>query len=297
VKRANQKQSLHDPPYLAHPAFGNDREKEKMTRLGQPFRRRAVLAQLGAFAVILLVWKIPVINPIKLLVVLFHEMWHVLAALATGGMALGIAIDPGGAGVTLGMGGERAVILAAGYVGSFLMGAILWTVTAIWESDEVWLVLFFFSLATLLFGWLSESSAFYAYATVAAILVCPFLMPAEMQKFLLRLVGTASCLYPVIDVAGELIQKQTQGFTVRGQPVGSDVMELAKITGLSPTLLTVLWVTVAVSMVVLMVTWCSKLEATQQVKRSLLRRRRPQPMYHPLYGPPTPDLVRLHRIE
>lgn len=128
-----------------HPALFEERREEYIRNAGLPFQRRSYLIQLTVFALVLAVWSIPVINPIKLLVVLFHEMSHVLAGYATGASIFGIAIDPGGAGVTLGMGGNRLLILVAGYIGSFAMGFCLYGLCATWKPGEVWLVLAAFS--------------------------------------------------------------------------------------------------------------------------------------------------------
>lgn len=75
------------------------------------------------------VWNIPgariLINPLKLLTIGFHELCHVVAALLTGGTILRVTIDPNVGGVTLVEGGWPTVILAAGYVGSAVIGAVL----------------------------------------------------------------------------------------------------------------------------------------------------------------------------
>jgi hypothetical protein len=263
-----------DRVFETHPAFAQERRARHLQRLRQPFRRRALLVQLGAFLLVLIIWKIPIINPVKLLVVLFHELSHVLAAYATGGVVFGIAVDPGGAGVTLGMGGDPVVIALAGYTGSLLIGALLCMLTAVWAPDEVWGVLLLLSLLSLAFGWLTELSAVFGIGTVMAMFFVPLVFSDAGQGFLLRLVATASCLYPVIDVAGEYFQAQAEGFNVRGQAVGSDVAELARLTGLPAGVLALAWAAAGLAVLAFVVAWTARKEADVAVKRSFLRRRR-----------------------
>ena len=69
---------------------------------------------LALAALVFALWQTPVALPLKLLVVLFHELAHGLAALATGGSieSLTVTADQGGLAVT--RGGSRFAILTRG---------------------------------------------------------------------------------------------------------------------------------------------------------------------------------------
>jgi hypothetical protein len=85
----------------------------------------AALLAFGALTVVL--WSSVVLLPLKLLVVLVHEIWHALAAIATGGKVDEIRLSADQSGLTLARGGSYVVVASAGYVGSSLTGAaLLW---------------------------------------------------------------------------------------------------------------------------------------------------------------------------
>lgn len=90
--------------------------------------RWGVVAGLLVFGLLtVLLWRSVVLLPLKLVVVLIHEIWHALAALLTGGRVEEIRLAADESGLTLARGGLYVVIASAGYVGSSLTGAaLLW---------------------------------------------------------------------------------------------------------------------------------------------------------------------------
>ncbi|KAA1468843.1 hypothetical protein DENSPDRAFT_863851 [Dentipellis sp. KUC8613] len=73
-------------------------------------------------------WTIPgariLINPLKLFAIGWHELCHVIVAIMTGGTILKLTIDPNLGGCTIVEGGHPPSILAAGYFGSTVLGAL-----------------------------------------------------------------------------------------------------------------------------------------------------------------------------
>ena len=89
-------------------------------------RRLKLLAGVGAFYIALwLLWYTPVIFPLKIFVVLLHEISHALAALASGGAVERIVLDMNQGGATYVLGGNSFLVLSAGYLGSLLWGLLL----------------------------------------------------------------------------------------------------------------------------------------------------------------------------
>ena len=292
-----------DSDYMNHAAFARERKEaaraEFLRGLHRPFRKRSLYIQLAMFVVVLVVWQAPVVNPIKMLVVVFHEISHVLAAYATGGVVFGIAIDPGGAGVTLGMGGNKFAIVAAGYVGSLLIGWALYSLSALWRPEEVWLCLCLLCAASLSFGLLNDFTEVFAFGAVFILFVGQIVFPEGLKKFLLRLIATTSCLYPVIDVAGEFLQGRPDGFVVQGKLAGSDVAQLASMLVLPAGLIATVWGVIGVFAVVYLVNWAADKDAEDIVKRSLLdpwHRRKSAKRFDPVYDPNDPSSVREYRI-
>ena len=71
-----------------------------------------------------------VLYPVTLLVTFLHELGHALGSVLTGGGVTGLQINPDGSGYTTTIGGNRAVILMGGYLGSALLGNLLFFIGA-----------------------------------------------------------------------------------------------------------------------------------------------------------------------
>ncbi|HEX2619235.1 MAG TPA: M50 family metallopeptidase, partial [Phototrophicaceae bacterium] len=93
------------------------------------FRRQALFLAMIALGVVYLLWNIPALDgliyPFRLFVSYVHEAGHSVTAIITGGSVIGFTISPDGSGVATTVGGTRALILPAGYLGAALFGAIL----------------------------------------------------------------------------------------------------------------------------------------------------------------------------
>ena len=88
---------------------------------------RKLLFLLGLTAWVVAIWLLwwsPVIYPVKLFVVLLHEVGHAGAAVLTGGTVQRIVVTPDQGGVCHCPGGNAFLTLSAGYLGSLLFGAL-----------------------------------------------------------------------------------------------------------------------------------------------------------------------------
>ena len=63
--------------------------------------------------------------PVIWLVAFLHETGHALGAIITGGEVVSLQINPDGSGLTTTRGGSVAIILLGGYIGSALLGNLL----------------------------------------------------------------------------------------------------------------------------------------------------------------------------
>jgi len=296
-----------DPDYMRHPAFAKEirdkREQELRRGLMAPFRSRFLWLQLGLFALVLLLWRVPIVNPIKVLVVLFHEMSHVAMAYLTGGVVIGMAIDPGGAGVTLGIGGNDALILMAGYAGSLAIGLTLYALSAVWKPGEVWLCLCLLCFSSIFYGWLNEFTRAFGFGAILILLVGAVLFSPGVKQFFLRWIATTSCLYPILDLAGEYIRSASQGFVVKGRVAGSDVAQLSAMLDIPRAFLAITWGILGALAVIWMVSWAADKDAESRVRRSVLdpwRRARETARSRiftdALYDPNDPSTIRVYRL-
>lgn len=69
-----------------------------------------------------------VLYPVTLLVTFLHEFGHALGALLTGGSVEGMQINPDGSGYTVTRGGSPGVVLMGGYLGSAILGNVLFRI-------------------------------------------------------------------------------------------------------------------------------------------------------------------------
>lgn len=71
-----------------------------------------------------------VLYPVTLLVTFLHEFGHALGAILTGGKVVSMQINTDGSGYTVTRGGSQAVVLMGGYLGSAILGNVLFRIGA-----------------------------------------------------------------------------------------------------------------------------------------------------------------------
>jgi len=92
-------------------------------------RRQALLITAVAMIAVYVLWNVDIfsflVTPLRLFVTYVHEAGHGVMALLTGGKIMGFVVSANGSGLTQTMGGSRALILPAGYLGAAAFGSIL----------------------------------------------------------------------------------------------------------------------------------------------------------------------------
>ncbi|MFN7962734.1 MAG: M50 family metallopeptidase [Thermoanaerobaculia bacterium] len=199
------------------------------------------LPLLVALALLWLLWSTWVVYPLKLLVVLFHELSHGLAAVATGGEVLGIELVPQEGGLCKTAGGSRFLVLSAGYLGSLVWGGLILNLAARSRRDRLLTaILGALLLATALF-WVRPMLSFgmvFALAAGLALLAAARWLSPQGNDFLLRLVGLTSMLYAVFDIQDDVLS--------RPHLSESDAGALAALTGIPTLVWGFLWIGLAV---------------------------------------------------
>lgn len=66
-----------------------------------------------------------ILYPINLFVTFLHEFGHAMGAIITGGAVDSVQVNDDGSGLCYTMGGNRAIILMGGYIGSAIFGNVL----------------------------------------------------------------------------------------------------------------------------------------------------------------------------
>jgi hypothetical protein len=198
------------------------------------------ILQLALMAVVVYLWASPVLQPVKLMVVLFHEMSHGLMAIVTGGKVLSILItaDEGGACET--EGGSAAVIVSAGYLGSMFLGGLILCLSRHRSSVPVvygMLTLILVSaVATVLRDPYSRT---FASALAAAFIFLGFLLPSLLGAVLLRVLGTFCCVYSLADIYSDVLAGGGE------DAVRNDALAFSELTGVSVEAVGTAWMAMA----------------------------------------------------
>ena len=103
--------------------------KQKNDDISPITRSRVWVTIFGALAIVYLLWNIPafdfIVYPLRLFVTYVHEAGHSAMALLSGGDVVGFSVSSDGSGLARTIGGSRALILPAGYLGAAFFGACL----------------------------------------------------------------------------------------------------------------------------------------------------------------------------
>lgn len=201
--------------------------------------RLGYAAGFAAFFVALwLLWDTWIVTPLKLFVVLLHEISHGLMAVATGGTIDRIEVTSDLGGACYCGGGDAFLTLSAGYLGSLLWGAALvllaarlgrrssWVTGAIGAFIVAFTVLYVRNPFGLLFG----------IGAGAALVGSARYLSATANGRILWVLGLTSCLYAVLDIKSDILDRPE---------LRSDARMLAEMTGVPTVAWGALWIAAA----------------------------------------------------
>lgn len=146
--------------------------------------------------------------PLKLLVVFFHESSHALATLVTGGQVLEMVVVAQQGGHVISAGGNRFIMLTAGYLGSLLWGVVIYTVATVTRFDRLAMFLLGAAIAAITVLFVSNGFAIgYGLVTAVAMILAAKFLHRDLNDFFLRLIGLTSMLYVAVDIYSETIAR------------------------------------------------------------------------------------------
>ncbi|GAA5079306.1 hypothetical protein GCM10023209_31380 [Roseibacterium beibuensis] len=196
---------------------------------------------LAILAVVFMLWSTPVILPLKLLVVFFHELSHGLAAILTGGSieTISVSFQQGGEAWT--RGGSRFAILTAGYLGSLLIGVgLLWAALRSTADRAVLGGLGALMLVVLVLYVRDLPAALICLGTGAALLAGARYLPRQGCDLALRVIGLSSLLYVPYDIFDD---------TLRRSALRSDARMLAEEVGGTTVMWGALWLIISLAVI------------------------------------------------
>ena len=190
------------------------------------------------FGAIWFLWDTPAVYPLKVFVVLLHEISHALVAVATGGTIERIVLDPYQGGACYCPGGNAFLTLSAGYLGSLVWGGLLVSagqlklINSRWVTGAAGLLVIGLTLA-----YVRSTFGFWFGLAFGSVLVMGAVkLSAAVNKGILLTLGLTSCLYAILDIKSDVLDRPE---------VRSDAAMLGDITGIPTMVWGGLWITVA----------------------------------------------------
>lgn len=201
-------------------------------------RRRRTLAVVGFtvyFVLVWFLWGTSWVAPLRLLMVLLHEVSHGLAALATGGRIEEIVVTLDEGGWCACPGGNAFLTLSAGYLGSMAWGAAMLAAAPAGRRTSRLVLggsgVVLLASAVLHAG--GVTALLVAGVSGAVLLSASLKLERTGRGVVLAFLGLTSSLYAVLDVKSDVLERP-------GAP--SDAAALADITGIPALAWGVLWI-------------------------------------------------------
>jgi len=140
-----------------------------------------------------------IMYPLKLFVTFLHEFGHALGAIITGGSVENFDINQDASGLTASRGGNRAIILMGGYIGSAILGNLLFYIGAKKEKYSKAAIYVIAALMILVAGlWVRDLFAigFLVVFAVGLLLIAKY---TKIDQIILMFLGLASILHIIQD--------------------------------------------------------------------------------------------------
>ncbi len=201
--------------------------------------------QLTALTIaVFALWSTPFVLPLKLLVVVFHEVSHGAAAVLTGGSIDSISVNFQQGGEAWTRGGSRFLILTAGYMGSLLIGVGLLLAALRGRADRAIVAGLGVLLLVVLVLYVRDiPSALITMTTGVALLAAAQFLRSQICDLILRIIGLSSIIYVPYDIFDD---------TLRRASLPSDARLLAQEVGGTTMMWGALWLILSAGVIY----WC-----------------------------------------
>jgi hypothetical protein len=203
------------------------------------------------FVLLWALWDTAIIYPVKVFVVLLHEVSHGLAAMATGGSVERIVLNANQGGAAYTVGGSPFFTLSAGYLGSLLWG-VLFVMLAFSKRLRPRWIINVLGFAVLLVTVLTVRNLFgfaFGLAFGGALLASARYLSQGTNRVLLMGLGLTSALYAILDIKSDIISRPE---------LRSDAAMLAEMTGIPTIFWGFLWIGIALLVSAWLLKWVAK---------------------------------------
>ncbi len=162
-------------------------------------------------ALVFALWQTPVVVPLKILIVFFHEVSHAIVTVLTGGEVISLSISSNQGGFVVSRGGNRFIGLTAGYLGSLLIGVGLLVAATRNRADRK--IMAGVGVMTLVIAGLYIRDAFalaFAIGTGVGMLLIARYLGHAVNDMVLRVIGLASMIYVPYDIFSDTIARSNR---------------------------------------------------------------------------------------
>lgn len=190
------------------------------------------------FVALWYLWYTPVVYPLKIFVVLLHEVSHAVALVLTGGQVESITLNPMQGGATYGRGGVALVTLSAGYLGSLGLGALLVLGAQSRKLSSRLLLGLVGGLVLVLTVFYIRNGFGFVFGLLfgTALVLGSRQLPLVWSRGILVVLGITSVLYAILDIKSDILDRPH---------LQSDAAMLAELTGIPTVAWGVAWIGVA----------------------------------------------------
>jgi len=190
------------------------------------------------FVALWLLWNTPLVYPVKIFVVLLHEISHAAMAVATGGSIQRIELDPLQGGACYCPGGNAFLTLSAGYLGSLAWGGMMFSAARARRVRAEWVTSFIGLLVTVLTVLYVRTPFGLLFGAVfgVGLLAIGRKASRSLNRTLLLALGLTSALYAILDIKSDIIDRPG---------AESDAFMLSEITGIPTMAWGAIWIVMA----------------------------------------------------
>ncbi|MEK6552299.1 MAG: M50 family metallopeptidase [Bacteroidota bacterium] len=153
-----------------------------------------------------LFWDTYLVYPIKLFVVLIHEISHAISAILSGGKVITFNIGFDLSGKCETENGNNILTAASGYLGSLLFGLIIFYSTYNKKIGK-WLLFIIAILILITSVSLMQNFSLTLLAVLYSVLlfVSAFFLQVRIDSYILKLFGMLSCVYVLFDIKEDVL--------------------------------------------------------------------------------------------
>ena len=210
--------------------------------MGKQKNKRDQITELVILLILLIIsfflWDTNAIYPIKLFVVLLHELSHSIATILSGGkiITMNIGFDLGGKCET--EGGNTILIASAGYLGSLLWG-MLFFLSPNNKKSGFWIIIVISIMIVLTTIGVATGATFILLALIlsALLITAAFYLRIPIVSIIVRVFGLISCVYILFDIKDDLLFQSA---------AISDATLISSLTNISTTIIGTSWILVSI---------------------------------------------------